>query len=179
MFKDIIRMAHHPVSTIRKNHALEHATLQVLAEKGTPSGRLFGYSDMNGFWVVGNVGTQALSDASQEALQRLQSGERKLAIHPNCGTNIATSGLVAAFAAWIAMAGTRKGFRSWLERFPVVVTFVTMALMLSQPLGLRVQETMTTDANVGAMKIAQVMRYEGRALPVHRISTYTQPQLGS
>lgn len=174
MFNDILKMTKQPLSAVRKNHALEHATLQVLAEKKTPSSRLFGYSDMNGFWIVGKVNTEALGAAVQEALLRLQKGERNLAIHPNCGTNLAASGLIAGFAAWIAMAGTKKGFRNWLERFPIVVTFVTVALMFSQPLGLRVQETITTDANVSNLKIAQVTMYEGKVQPMHRIATYTQ-----
>jgi hypothetical protein len=174
MFKDIAQMTHQPLSAVRRNHALEHATLQVLSEKKSPSSRLFGYSDMNGFWIVGKVDTEALGEATQEALLRLQKGERQLAIHPNCGTNLATSGLIAGFAAWIAMAGTKKGFSNWLERFPVVVTFVTLALMFAQPLGPRIQESITTDANVGNLKIAQVTMYEGKVQPMHRITTYTK-----
>ena len=159
-------------SQIRKNHALEHATLQVLAKNKVPAGRLFGYSGPGGFWLVGTVSTEALTDAVQEALQRLQQGEAKLAIHPNCGTNLATTGLMAGLAAWVSMAGVKKGFRSWYNRFPTVLTLVTLAIMISQPLGPRVQAAVTTDAQVKQLKIIQVTRYDGKFLPVHRITTW-------
>ena len=45
-----------PFFRIRRNHALEHATLQVLVEK-YPELRMAGYSDQNGFWLVGKVDT--------------------------------------------------------------------------------------------------------------------------
>jgi len=160
-----------PVSHIRKNHALEHATLQVLAKKKTHTGRLFGYSGVDGFWVVGAVSTEALAEAAQEALSRLQQGESGLAIHPNCGTNLATTGLMAGLAAWVSMAGVKKGFRSWFNRFPLVLTLVTLAIMISQPLGLCTQAVVTTDAQVQQLKIIQVTRYDGKFLPVHRITT--------
>jgi hypothetical protein len=170
----LTRISGNPFSSIRKNHALEHATLQVLAQKKVPSGRLFGYSDAGGFWIVGNVDTESLFKAAQEALQRLQQGEYQLAIHPNCGTNLATTGFIAGVTAWIAMAGVKKGFRNWFERLPVVVSMVTFAIMLSQPLGLRVQAVVTTDAHVPQVKIVQATRYEGRSRPVHRITTTHQ-----
>ena len=159
-------------SQIRKNHALEHATLQVLAKNKVPAGRLFGYSGPGGFWLVGTVSTDALTDAAQEALLRLQQGEAKLAIHPNCGTNLATTGIMAGFAAWVSMAGVKKGFRSWFNRFPMVLTLVSLAIMVSQPLGLRVQAIVTTDAQVDQLKVIQVTRYDGKFLPVHRVTTW-------
>ena len=161
-----------PLMVVRKNHALEHATLQVLAANHTPSGRLLGYSDPGGFWVIGSVDTEALTIAAQEALHRLQGGEAQLAIHPNCGTNVATTGLLAGAAAWLAMAGTKKGFRNWMDRFPLVISLVTLAIIVSQPLGPRMQATVTTDAQVNQLKIIQVTRYDGRAKIVHRVSTH-------
>ena len=73
---------------VRNNHALEHATLHVLQEKGLKS-RLGGISDVGGFWIYGDVETEAIFTAAQEALKRLADGESELAVHPNCGTNIA------------------------------------------------------------------------------------------
>jgi hypothetical protein len=164
-----------PAAVVRKNHALEHATLQVLAARHTPTSRLFGYSDPGGFWVVGQVTTQALAEAAQEALLRLQQGEAQLAIHPNCGTNLATTGLLAGITAGIAMTGVKKGFRNWMERLPLVISLVTLAIMVSKPLGLRIQANVTTDAQVALLKVIQVTCYDGKVSPVHRVST----QLGS
>ena len=41
---------------IRSNHALEHATLHVLQEKGIDV-ELGGISDVGGFWIYGEVST--------------------------------------------------------------------------------------------------------------------------
>ena len=41
---------------VRNNHALEHATLHVLQEKGVV-GRMCGISDAGGFWIYGEVAT--------------------------------------------------------------------------------------------------------------------------
>ena len=66
------------INRVRRNHALEHATLQVLA-RSNPHGRLAGYSAWNGFWVLGAVSTDALASAVEEALRRLRGGEVSLA----------------------------------------------------------------------------------------------------
>ena len=59
---------------VRNNHALEHATLHVLQEKGI-AGRFGGISDAGGFWIYGETDTETLLLAAQEALKRLADGE--------------------------------------------------------------------------------------------------------
>ena len=81
-----------PFSRVRRNHALEHATLQVLAEEN-PRLRMAGYSGPKSFWLVGEVDTDKVVDAARQALARMQGGERGLAIHPHCGTNLVTTGM--------------------------------------------------------------------------------------
>ena len=78
------------VSRIRRNHALEHATLSILGRK-TAQLSAAGYSDTSGFFIIGNVSTDQLREATTEALHRLQAGEAHLAIHPFCGTNFAAA----------------------------------------------------------------------------------------
>jgi len=90
-----------PISRIRRNHALEHASLQVLSRR-KPRTPLAGFSDWRGITILGNVSTAELQEAVEEARGRLKAGEHLLAIHPNCGTNYATSGILAGFAAWLA-----------------------------------------------------------------------------
>ena len=48
-----------------------------------------GHSTAAGFRLLGEVPTDALQAAVEEALRRMQGGEAKLAVHPNCGTNSA------------------------------------------------------------------------------------------
>ncbi len=59
---------------VRSNHALEHATLHVLQQKGSAA-RLGGISDTGGFWIFGDVDTETLLLAAREARERLMAGE--------------------------------------------------------------------------------------------------------
>ncbi len=158
------------LSRVRRNHALEHATLQVLAEK-YPGRRYAGYSTFNGFWVIGQVDLEELQHAVNEAQTRLRRGERRLAVHPNCGTNFAFSGLVAGIAAWLAMLGAGKSLRRRLDRLPLVTSLVTLVLILTYPLGAQIQERFTTDANLGDLRAVQIDRFERGGMPLQRVQT--------
>ncbi|MBE9507029.1 MAG: hypothetical protein IMY86_03185, partial [Chloroflexi bacterium] len=48
-----------PVSRVRRNHALEHATMHVLSERYRNL-RLVGRSSLWGFYIYGNVPTEDL-----------------------------------------------------------------------------------------------------------------------
>ena len=63
----------------RRNHALEHATLHMLAH--THTGTMAGHSNPTGFFLLGNFSTQDVWAAATEALERLRGGESGLAIH--------------------------------------------------------------------------------------------------
>jgi hypothetical protein len=154
---------------IRRNHALEHATLQILSKKN-PHLMLAGYSDPGGFWVVGQVPTQDLQLAVDEALARLRNGERELAIHPNCGTNFAVSGLFAGGAAWLAMLGADDA-RKKLDRLPTVVMLVTLMLIVTRPFGPLLQAAVTTEASVGPMQVVGINCYERQNVSTHRVMT--------
>jgi hypothetical protein len=127
------------ISRIRRNHGLEHATLTVL-NKQFPHQALAGYSYPGGFWLVGNVPTETVQLAVEEALQRLQNGEYSLAIHPGCGTNYLTAGVLAGLAGGIAMLGVGKRFRDRLERLPLAFALATLGIIAAQPLGRMLQE---------------------------------------
>ncbi|HSV85943.1 MAG TPA: DUF6391 domain-containing protein [Levilinea sp.] len=158
------------VSRIRRNHALEHATLQLLGNK-YPGKGLIGNSDGRGFWVFGEVSTQTLQEAVDEAVARLKNGEQQLAIHPNCGTNYVISGMLAGTLAWLVMLGARRSLRENLDRLPLVMSLVTMGLILAQPLGPLLQVRFTTDSNIGKLQVVEITRYQRRDIPVHRIKT--------
>lgn len=127
----------------RQHHAIEHATLHLLGQR-LPHARLVGLSDPYGFTIFGDVEPSIVQRAAGDALLRLQAGERHLAIHPNCGTNVATTALLVSAAALLAAVGQR----SLTDRFMRTTLFVVPALVASQPLGLRAQE-LTTLADVG------------------------------
>ena len=159
-----------PISHIRRNHALEHATLQVLAHTN-PFLKLAGYSNVAGFWVVGEISTDMLAVAVQEALARLRAGEIGLAIHPNCGTNFVASGFLAGLAGWVGMLGTGSGFRRKVERLPIVISLVTVTMILANPIGPLLQAKITTEPNIGALEVVRIERGMRQTIPIHRVVT--------
>ena len=159
-----------PISRIRRNHAMEHATLNLLAQ-GEKRLMLAGYSDTHGFWVMGEISTDLLQKAVDEARLRLQNGESGLAVHAHCGTNYAASGVVAGSAAYLGMAGGGRLIRSKWDRWSLVVGLVTIALIFSQPLGPYLQANFTTQSLIGRLKVTAITRYQNRRVPVHRILT--------
>ena len=150
----------------RRNHALEHATLKILSPK-YPTIPLGGHSNPTGFMILGDVNVDDLRTAADEALTRLRSGERGLAIHPGCGTNYATSGLLAGSLAWFGLSG--KG--SWSKkawRIPFILPLAILVWQLSKPLGPKLQESITTEADLGDMEIISVKQI---CPSLHRIIT--------
>ncbi len=156
-----------PIQNIRRHHAIEHASLSIILSKNSAL-HLAGYSDNLGFWVVGDVETDKMMAAVDEAITRLQAGEASLAIHPNCGTNFAASGIIAGSLAWLGMLGTNRSFKKQLDRWPMIVTLVTLGLIASQPLGPYLQANFTTDANIGDVKVKEITITKRGAVQVHR-----------
>lgn len=159
-----------PLLRIRRNHGLEHATLNLLSRR-LPGRPLAGHSDLNGFWIVGDISTEEMEAVVQEAWTRLYSGEHELAVHPGCGTNYVVGGVLAGLAATGAMIGVGRRFRDRIERLPLAITLATLAIVLAQPLGLLLQENVTTSGDLGSLKVAKITpRHRGR-LKIHRIIT--------
>lgn len=158
------------VSRVRRNHGLEHATLHILSQRN-PKRPLAGHSDTRGFWVLGDVPTEELQSAVEEAMQRLGAGERQLAVHPNCGTNFATAGIMASLAAFIAMFGVGRRFRDRLERLPLAATLATLALVISQPLGMLLQERVTTSGQLESLRVVKITPNHRGRMRAHRVVT--------
>jgi hypothetical protein len=154
----------------RRNHGLEHATVHVL---GKP---ISGRSDANGFWLMGDVTTEEVERAADEALRRMRNGEHKLAVHPNCGTGLVTTGLLATLAGLAGTAGMRRTVTDYMARLPTVVLLTIGAIIVSQPLGLQLQEHFTTLGDPGDLQILDVRREQmtglnGRPITLHRVNT--------
>lgn len=158
------------LSRVRRNHGLEHATMHILSGR-FPTVAFAGLSDPGGFWILGNVELDDLTAAVVDALARLRAGEHNLAIHPNCGTNFVTTGVIAGFAAWLSMLGVKKGWKDKLDRLPQVLTLTTLAIIASQPLGYQLQARVTTDGHPGKLELSGIQVFERSGMLAYRIST--------
>ena len=153
----------------RRNHALEHATIHILAAK-YPDHHLAGHSNPNGFYIIGNVTTQDLADSIKEAWTRLRAGENKLAIHAGCGTNMATTALLAGSMAWFPLSGS-KSIRRRLWLLPFAVAFGLLGYLLSQPMGPWLQANITTEADLGNLRVEEIIPVRKRGVAIHRVIT--------
>ncbi|MCP4538036.1 MAG: hypothetical protein GY832_12910 [Chloroflexi bacterium] len=162
------------ITRVRRNHALEHATIQVLSER-LHDLRLLGRASLWGYFIYGDIPTEAVISAAQEGLQRLRAGQRQMAIHPNCGTNLAVAGVLAGLGAFLALGGLSsnrdKSFWDRLARLPLAFTAATMGIIVAKPLGPTIQARVTTQANVGDMRIVGVTRETKAGIIVHHVRT--------
>jgi len=158
------------IARIRRNHALEHATIHVLTEHN-PRRHLMGRTTERGFYLFGEVETEEVAAAVSEALARLQGGEHSLAVHPRCGTNLATAGVLAGLSSFVAMSGRSK---SRLAKLPQVVLAATMAVMAAQPLGLALQKHVTTSPEVEGVTIEEITRQRRGSVVVHEVIIKSQ-----
>jgi hypothetical protein len=152
------------VNAIRRNHALEHATITLMLAETGPM-RVIGRAGTDGFFVYANVTREKLERFAQQALQRLQGGEAGLAVSPLCGTNIAVGGILAGAASYLAIGSGRKGMDSAAR----AVIAGMLGVLMSQPLGRLIQKNYTTSPDLGGVRIVSVEPV-GR-FGVHKVRT--------
>lgn len=132
---------------VRRNHALEHATVAVLLARHGPT-RLAGRASPDGFLMFGDIDPDELTSCAEEALARLKAGQASLAVSPLCGTNIAVSGFVAAAAATVVLStGNAR------SRFPNAFMAAMFGVVAAQPLGRMVQQHITTRPDLEGVEV--------------------------
>lgn len=156
------------IGKVRRVHALEHAAITLMSARN-PNLRLVGRSTPNGYWLYGDVETDEVRRATEEALRRLQAGQAELAIHPRCGTNLAVAGVLTGLSSFVASAsfGRRE---NPLSKFPRVIMAATAALLVAQPLGLLVQEKVTTCPDASRLSLGPIKRTERGNLVIHFVT---------
>ncbi len=150
---------------VKQNHALEHATIVLLSQK-YPEVRLAGISFASGFFVFGDIPTEAINPTANEALNLLRTTHPELAIHERCGTNLAVAGLLTGLCA-MTVARMRRPFNS----FNNVILASTAALILARPLGMMTQRYITTQTPNASMVVVKVSRLQLFGTPAHFVST--------
>ncbi|MBV8694065.1 MAG: hypothetical protein JO125_04790 [Chloroflexi bacterium] len=150
---------------VRQNHALEHATIVLLAQK-YPDVRFSGISFAVGFFVFGEVPEEAVLPTAQEALQLLRTTQPELAVHERCGTNLAVAGMLSGLSA-MAVGRLRRPYRTANN----AILASTAALVLARPLGLMVQRYITTQTPNETMRIERVIPMQLFGAPAYFVKT--------
>jgi hypothetical protein len=159
------RPGHSAFTVLRQHHAIEHATITLLARRA-PSVKVVARSDLQGFMVYGDVDTGFLTASAEDALARLQAGDSELAIHPYCGTNLVAAGVLSGLAAFAAGSGRT---RSLWDRVPSAILGATLALLVAGPVGRWAQANLTTTSRVQGLHIASVTRLTDARIMRHRV----------
>jgi len=152
------------ISRVRRNHGLEHATIHVLSENHTGFSAQ-GNSDHRGFSlnVYGDLSEEQVEAAVYEAQRRLRAGQHGLALHPNCGTVLVTTATMATLAGQTVFgmgdrrrAVTEDKWSVLLNTGPLAVLMVVLAIIVSRPVGMFLQERFTTEGDIGSLEVVDV-----------------------
>ena len=158
-------MLKHPV--VRKNHALEHATINVLEERYGELPHVGGLADIKGFYIFSRdpfLDPAEVYEAAKIGLLRLKRGDKELAIHKRCGTSMAIVSFILSLMVIIVF------FFGGILNFWYVLVAVILILLFSKPLGELGQRYLTTDSDVKDMEIVDIhfspfVRYMGIPIP--------------
>jgi len=134
---------------LRRNHALEHATINVIEEHFGPL-NLVGFGKENGFVIQGPVEAELVEKAARTGLGRLKAGESELAVHQRCGTSMLAVNFVAS--ALVLVLLWYLGYFGILYIVPALIG----AQFIGPHLGKFFQSFVTTATDVQGMEIAGV-----------------------
>lgn len=156
------------IQQVRRNHALEHATIHMLSRRFQGFGAQ-GNASVNGFFLnlYGDLDQTVVEEAAREALGRLKNGERQWALHPRCGTVLLTTATLATLAGQAVFSldrmrlGPEKRYTigSFVNVLPTAIVAAVIAMIVSRPVGMFLQ-TYTTDGNPGPLEIESVQKID-------------------
>ena len=153
---------------VRRNHALEHATVTFMLDEGV-QGPLGGYSTPWGFIIAGKLSTEQVARIVDNALESLSQGRSELAISPHCGTNMAVAALFSGVLTRLVLGRERRG--RW-KRLPLVLAAVVVGAVLSRPVGNAIQRRFTTLSEMDGLEIISVQKiWPGDEPRLHRVRT--------
>ncbi len=144
---------------IRQNHALEHATVNVIEEKLGKS-HLAGYAVKDGFRIRGtsDVSPELIMQAARIGHARMKSGENDLAIHTRCGSSLLITNLLFSLLV-VAMFVGMRFFNIYL-----LIAALIAINALGKPLGILTQKYITTSSDVSTIVITHL---DVKDFPIH------------
>jgi len=144
---------------IRRNHALEHATSNILEKYAGRPLPISGIAQKNGFIISGLGDPEMIIEAAQEGLRLLKQGKCSLAIHRRCGTSIAIANFTAAVIFLLILILT--GYFSVLS----IIISLFLANVLGRNFGSFIQKYFTTSCDVENMHIVGIEPEFKRDIP--------------
>jgi hypothetical protein len=134
---------------MRRNHALEHATINVFEQRYRRTG-VTGMPDRDGYFLRGRADPDVLIASGQQAIQRLRDGEKRLAIHRRCPTSLVSAQLLLAVVFTAALVV--------IDRFsaPLFLLALIGGAGLGAPLSPILQRIVLVDPNIGGLEIRDV-----------------------
>ena len=156
------------IRRVRRNHALEHATVTLMLEEGV-RGPLGGYSTPWGFFIVGDLSKEQLARIVDDALFSLNMGRSEMAISPHCGTNMAVAALFSGVLTRLVLGKSKEG--RW-KRMPLVLGAVVVGALLSKPVGNALQRRFTTLSEMDGLEVVSIRKaWPGERPRLHRVIT--------
>jgi Domain of unknown function (DUF6391) len=150
---------------VRQNHALEHATITILSEM-IPNLSINARSYSDGFIIFRDLDLGVLRRAVDEALRRLQAGEAQLAIHPNCGTNLAVGISLMTIGTLLGMASS-----STRTRVASAAASSVAGWAAARPIGEFVQKHFTTLPDLKGVRVTEIFRRKMLGFTVIEVRT--------
>lgn len=132
---------------LRRNHAIEHATINVLEQSAGHRLNVSGLSKEDGFYISGIQDPEMVEDAAIRSLNLLKEGKCQLAIHKRCGTDLAIANFASALIFLFLLFTT--GMFSIIN----IVIALLLSNLVSPYLGEYVQRYFTTSCDVKNMEI--------------------------
>ncbi len=148
--KQIYQIATNP--DLRKNHSLEHATVNTLEREYGYKG-LAGYAENNGFYIIGVDNIYHVEEAARKGINILKNGQFDFAIHKRCGTSLTVANFLSAIIFLILLFYT--GHFSIIN----MIIAIIIANFIGPYLGQIVQKYLTTTPQIEEMEIVSA-RYE-------------------
>lgn len=145
--QEILRIASN--RRLRVNHALEHATINVLEEWYGPL-PVTGMAREDGFIIRGVSDPRLLLKAARAGLERLRAGEKALALHRRCGTSVAAANFLLSLVFILVILNIG------VFRPLTVILSVLTAHIIGPVLGRTVQRFFTTSLRVKDVDIRSV-----------------------
>ena len=156
---------------VRRNHAIEHATVSILTEQKIKSA-VIGFAIPSGFIIYSKSNKDEILSAANHGLKLMKSGVSEISISQFCGTNLVVAALLTG--ASTILLGKILGKKS--KNILNITNGFLLSALLSKPIGRIVQKYVTTDSNVKNIQIKNSASLKIGTFHINFISTtYDEP----